>query len=97
MTQISGFIREVVSVGKRVTGDGGESVAPEGGGGFADYPFVSLHCLRIYLDASYQLTINLLQEMSQIIGKIALEAADHLHPTTLCKAFDDMSMRALFS
>ena len=46
-----------------VTGDGDESAAPEGGGGFADYALVSLHCLRIYLDASYRMTIDLLKEM----------------------------------
>jgi len=92
MTQISRFIGEVVPVAQSVTGDGDESAAPEGGGGFADYAFVSLHCLRIYLDTSYRMTIDLLMEMPQIIGEIGLEAADLPHPSTLCKAFDDMSM-----
>jgi len=92
MTQISRFIGEVVPVAQRVTGDGDESAAPEGGGGFADYAFVSLHCLRIYLDTSYRMTIDLLKEMPQIIGEIGLEAADLPHPSTLCKAFDEMSM-----
>ncbi|SDC96486.1 hypothetical protein SAMN05192552_101768, partial [Natrinema hispanicum] len=45
MTQISRFIGEVVPVAQNVTGDGDESAAPEGGGGFADYALVSLHCL----------------------------------------------------
>ncbi|MBO4249075.1 IS5/IS1182 family transposase, partial [Halomicrobium sp. IBSBa] len=36
MTQISRFISEVVPVAQVVTGDGDESAAPEGGGGFAD-------------------------------------------------------------
>src|SRR6056297_493831 len=92
MTQISRFIGEVVPAAQSVTGDGDESAAPEGGGGFADYAFVSLHCLRIYLDTSYRMTIDLLMEMPQIIGEIGLEAADLPHPSTLCKAFDDMSM-----
>jgi IS5 family transposase len=92
MTQISRFIGEVVPVAKRVTGDGDESAAPEGGGGFADYAFVSLHCLRIYLDTSYRMAIDLLKERPKIIGEIGLKAADLPHPSTLCKAFDDMSM-----
>ena len=62
MTQISLFTSEVVPIAQRVTGDGGESAAPEGGGGFADYALVSLHCLRIYLDTSYRMTIDLLKE-----------------------------------
>jgi len=92
MTQISRFIGEVVPVAKRVTGDGDESAAPEGGGGFADYAMVSLHCLRIYLDTPYRMTIDLLKEMPQIIGEIGLEADDLPHPSTLCKAFDEISM-----
>ena len=92
MTQISRFIGEVVPVAQRVTGNGDESAAPEGGSGFADYAFLSLHCLRIYLDTSYRMTIDLLKEMPQIIGEIGLEAADLPHSSTLCKAFDEMSM-----
>ena len=67
MTQISRFIGEVVPVAQRVTGDRGESAAPEGGGGFADYALVSLHCLRIYLDTSYRMTIDLLKEVPQAL------------------------------
>jgi IS5 family transposase len=92
MTQISRFTEEIVPIAQRVTGDGDESAAPEGGGGFADYAFVSLHCLRIYLDTTYRMTIDLLKEMPQIIGKIGLEPADLPHPSTLCKAFDRISM-----
>lgn len=38
------------------------------------------------------MTIDLLKEMPQIIGEIGLEAAALPHPSTLCKAFDGMSM-----
>jgi len=92
MTKISRLIGEVVPIAQRVTGDGDESAAPDGGGGFADYAYVSLHCLRIYLNTSYRMTIDLLKEMPQIIGEIGLEAADLPHPSTLCKAFDRISM-----
>src|SRR6056297_107291 len=92
MTQISRFTSEIVPISQRVTGDGDESAAPEGGGGFADYALVSLHCLRIYLDASYRMTIDLLKEMPQITGEIGLSAADLPSPSTLCKAFDRISM-----
>jgi IS5 family transposase len=92
MTQISRFTSEIVPVSQRVTGDGDESAAPEGGGGFADYALVTLHCLRIYLDTSYRMTIDLLKEMPQITGVIGLKAADLHSPSTLCKAFDRISM-----
>jgi len=88
MTQISRFTEEVVPVAERVTGDGDESAAPDGGGGLADYAFVSLHCLRIYLDTSYRMTIDLLKGMPQITGEIGLDAADLPAPSTLCKGFD---------
>ena len=92
MTQISRFTEEVVPVIKRVTGDRDESAAPDGGGGFADYALVSLHCLRIYLDTSYRMTIDLLKEMPQITGEIGLDAADLPVPSTLCKALDRIEM-----
>ena len=92
MTKISRFIGEVVPIAQRVTGEVGESAAPEGGGGFADYAYVSLHCLRVYLDTSYRMTIDLLKEMPQITGEIGLSAADLPSPSALCKAFDRISM-----
>ncbi len=92
MTQISRFIGEVVPVAQNVTSDRDEPAAPEGGGGFADYALVSLHCLRVCLDTSYRMTIDLLKEMPQIIGEIGLSAADLPCPSTLCKAFDRISM-----
>jgi IS5 family transposase len=92
MTQISRFTEEVVLVAQRVTGDGDESAAPNGGGGFADSALVSLHCLRIYLDTSYRMTIDLLKEMPQIIREIGLDAADLPAPSTLCKALDRIEM-----
>ena len=92
MTQISRFTECCVSIAQRVTGERGESAAPQGGGGFADYVLVSLHCLRIYLDTSYRMTIDLLKEMPQITGEIGLGAADLRAPSTLCKAFDRIEM-----
>jgi IS5 family transposase len=92
MTQISRFTGEIVSIAQRVAGDEDESAAPDGGGGFADSALISLHCLRIYLDTSYRMTIDLLKEMPQIIREIGLEAADLPHPSTLCKAFDRIEM-----
>jgi IS5 family transposase len=92
MTQISRFTEEVVPIAQRVTGDGDESAASFRSGGFADYALVSLHCLRIYLDTSYRMTIDLLKEMPQITGEIGLSAADLPHPSTLCKAFDRYGM-----
>lgn len=92
MTQISRFTEQCIPIAERVTGDGDESAAPNGGGGFADYALVSLHCLRIYLNTSYRMTIDLLKEMPQITGEIGLDAADLPAPSTLCKALDQIEM-----
>jgi IS5 family transposase len=42
MTQISHFTEQCVPIAKSVTGDGDESAALNGGGGFADYALVFL-------------------------------------------------------
>ncbi len=63
MTQISRFSGDVLPVAQSVTSHGNESAATFRGGGFADYALVSLHCLRIYLDAFYRMMIDLLKQM----------------------------------
>jgi len=94
MTKISRFTSEIVPIAQRVAGDGDESAATFRGGGFADYALVSLHCLRIYLDTSYRMTIDLLKEMPQITGEIGRVKANLPAPSTLCKAFDRISYRS---
>ena len=73
-------------------GGRGESAAPQGGGGFADYAVVSLHCLRIYLEKSYREALDLLSEMPQILAEIGLLKADLPDHSTLVKAFDRIKM-----
>ena len=91
-TLISRFTERVTFAVKRVAGDWDEPAAPEGGGGFTDAAMISLHCLRIYLDTTYRMTIDLLREMPQISREIGLEPADLPHPSTLCLAFDRIEM-----
>ena len=91
-TLISRFTERVTFAVKRVAGDWDEPAAPEGGGGFTDAAMISLHCLRIYLDTTYRMTIDLLKEMPQISREIGLEPADLPHPSTLCLAFDRIEM-----
>ena len=58
MSEVSRFTERAVTLAQNAVGGRGESAAPDGGGGFADYALVSLHCLRISLDASYCMTID---------------------------------------
>ncbi|MEY7851744.1 IS5 family transposase [Natrarchaeobius sp. A-rgal3] len=88
MSKISRFTGKVVTLAKNAVGGRGESAAPQGGGGFADYAVVSLHCLRIYLEKSYREALDLLSEMPQILAEIGLEKADLPDHSTLVKAFD---------
>jgi len=73
MSKISRFTSKAVTLAENVVGGRGEVAAPEGGGGFADYALVSLHCLRIYLDESYRNAIAQLSEMPHILAEIGLE------------------------
>ena len=51
---------------------------------------ILLHCLRIYLDTSYRMTIDLLKEMSRI--RSAIDLKELPPPSTLCKAFNRLDM-----
>ncbi|RKS83220.1 IS5 family transposase [Haloarcula quadrata] len=88
MSKISRFTSKVVQLAKNAVGERGEVAAPEGGGGFAEYAVVSLHCLRVYLQKSYREALDLLSEMPQILGEIGLDAADLPDHSTLVKWFD---------
>lgn len=91
-TQIFRFTERVVFAVKRVADDWDEPAAPEGGGGFTDAAMISIHCLRIYLDTTYRMTIDVLTEMPRISREIGLEPTDLPHPSTLCLAFDRIEM-----
>ena len=88
MSKISRFTKKAVQLAKNAVGGRGEVAAPEGGGGFADYAVVSLHCLRVYLEKSYREALDLLSEMPHILGEIGLEAADLPDHSTLVKWFE---------
>ena len=49
MSEVSRFTERAVTLAQNAVGERGESAAPDGGGGFADYAVVSLHCLRVHL------------------------------------------------
>ena len=85
----SRFTEEIVSPAESYCDDAEEPAALEGGGRFPDYVMIPLHCLRIFLEKSYEMTIDLLENMSPIVQEIALEPAD---PSTLCKAFDRITI-----
>jgi IS5 family transposase len=93
MSKISRFTSKAVTLAKNAVGGRGEAAAPEGGGGFADYALVSLHCLRIYLEKSYREALDLLSEMPQILAEIGLEEGDLPDHSTLVKAFDRFEMK----
>jgi len=93
MSKISRFTSKAVSLAKNAVGGRGEAAAPEGGGGFADYAVVSLHCLRIYLEKSYREALDLLSEMPQIVAEIGFDPGDLPHHSTLVKAFDRLEMK----
>ena len=92
MSKISRFTEQMVTLAQNAVGGRGEVAAPEGGGGFADYAVVSLHCLRIYLAKPYRDALDLLSEMPQILAKIGLKKADLPDHSTLVKAFDRLKM-----
>ncbi len=88
MSKISRFTSKVVQLAKNAVGERDEVAAPEGGGGFAEYAVVSLHCLRVHLEKSYRETLDLLSEMPQILRKIGRVKADLPDHSTLVKWFD---------
>ena len=88
----SRLTEEVVSLTESYCDDTEEPAAALRGGRFPDYVMIPLHCLRIFLEKSYEMTIDLLENMLPILQEIGLEPADLPDPSTLCKAFDRIAI-----
>jgi hypothetical protein len=63
------FTEELASLAKSYSDDGDEPAAPEGGGRFAEHAMITLHGLRIFLDETYEMTIDRLEVMPPIFGR----------------------------
>jgi len=48
------FTEEMVSLTKSYNDAPDEAAAPKGGGSFAEYPMISFHGLRIFLNETYE-------------------------------------------
>jgi IS5 family transposase len=71
------FTRVTVAKAKAVVDNPNEPADPEGGGGFAEWAMLTLHALRIELDKSYRVTVDLLSEMPGILDEIGLTRLPH--------------------
>jgi len=58
------FTEEIVSLAKSYSDDRDEAAALEGGGSFVEYAMITLHGLRIFLDETYEMLIDRLEEMA---------------------------------
>jgi len=76
MSKISRFMSKAVQLAKNAVGGRGE---------VADYTVLSVHFLRIDLEKSYREALNLLSEISYVLGEIGLDAADPSDHSTRSK------------
>lgn len=67
-----------------------EPAAPCGGGRFAEWTMLALHCVRVRLGRSYRETVDLLSEMPGILAELGLDRPPHF--TTLCDWFKQLPM-----
>ncbi|MWV38845.1 IS5 family transposase [Natrialba sp. INN-245] len=95
-SEIRLLTRVTVANAKSVVDNPDEPADPEGGGGFAEWAMLTLHALRIELDKSYRITVDLLSDMPAVLEEIGLTRLPHytvLHawferiPTKTWRAF----------
>ena len=92
MNTTTRLTKELVSLAKSYSADADETAAPEGGGSFAEWAMISLHGLRIFLEKSYVMTIDLLETMTPILDVVGLDASNLPNPSTLNKWLDRIEM-----
>ena len=62
-------------------------------GGYADWVFVAIHCLREYLDQPYRRLLDILHEMPRITATLGLSVDEFPDFTTVCTRKQDLEMR----
>ncbi len=92
MNSTTRLTEDLVSLVKSYSDGADEAAAPKGGGSFANYAIISLHSLRIFLEKSYVMSLDLLETMTQILDIVGLEPDDLPHPSTLNKWLDKIEM-----
>jgi hypothetical protein len=76
-SEIRLFTRNSVAKAKTVVANPDEPADPEGGGGFAEWAMLTLHALRIELNKSYRVALDLLSEMPGVLAEIGLTRLPH--------------------
>ena len=64
----------------------------KGGGGFADWLILAVHCLRERETETYRSVVDKLRIMPPIRNVLGLDRDELPHPSTLCKAMDRLTM-----
>ena len=86
-SKLARFTKQVVSLAqKAVAGEPYPAFQP-GEGGYADWVIVALHGLREYLDHPYRRLMDVLYEMSRIIGILDLESSELPDFSTGCARY----------
>ncbi len=68
-------------------------VSDPAGNGFADWKHLTLHFLRIHMDASYREIVDWASEMDRVRGLLQLARTDFPAPSTLCRSFERVPIR----
>src|SRR6056297_1041785 len=94
-SQLARFTSRCVDLSKKAVIGEPALAVEKGGGGYADWVIVAVHCLREYLDQPYRRLLDILQEMPGIVVQLGLSVAELPDFTTVCTRKQDS--RPVFS
>jgi len=61
--------------------------------GFAGWKHLTLHSLRVHMDASYEEIVDWASEMERVRAILQLTRSDFPAPSTLCRSFERVPTR----
>ena len=85
-SEIRLFTRVTVAKTKSAVANPDEPASPAGVGGFVEWTMLTVYVLRIELDKSYRIAVDLLSEMPGVLEEIGLTRLPH-YPV-LCTGFE---------
>lgn len=93
------FVKQAASLAQKHCAASPTAVSDPTGNGFAGWKHLTLHFLRVHMDATYREIVDWTSEMDRVRAVLQLARSAFPAPSTLCRSFERAPMsvwRALF-
>ena len=86
------FVKQAASLAQKRCAASPTAVSKRAGHGYPGWKHLTLHCLRIHMEATYREIVDWASEMDRVRAVLQLARTAFPAPSTLCRSFDRAPM-----